>query len=120
MHNSHSSFELNFHLVFVTKCRREFFFFSQFDWLKACEKFSDGNLHFNKIGFAKNHVHLLVYSTSTEFNIAKFVNRIKTESSILFGNLYPLRWSGWQNGFFVSTVGKNSVRKVKKYLSHQS
>ena len=120
MHNSHSSFDLNFHLVFVTKCRKDFFFFSQFGWRNACEKVSDENLHFNKIGFAKNHVHLLVYSSTTNFDLAKFVNRLKTESSILFSTLHPLSWPKWQNGFFVASVGKNSIKRVSKYLSKQS
>jgi REP element-mobilizing transposase RayT len=81
---------------------------------------SDGGFQLVDIGLAKNHVHLLVIATGTEFNLAEFANRLKTESSIFFKNLFPLSWPFWQVGFFVASVGKNSVKRVSKYLSKQS
>ena len=120
MHNSHSSFELNFHLVFVTKYRKKFPYFYQFNWSSACSNLSDGCFQLVDIGFAKNHVHLLVIATGTEFNLAELANRLKTESSIFFKNLFPLSWPFWQTGFFVASVGKSSIKRVSKYLSKQS
>ena len=120
MHNSHSNFELNFHLVFVTKFRRFFPYFLNYNFEKKINNFNDKEFTFDSIGVGSNHIHLLIHVNNTNFNLAKLVSFLKSDSSWQFRNVYRLHWPSWQNGFFVASVGKNSVRRVKKYLSQQS
>jgi REP element-mobilizing transposase RayT len=120
MHNSHSSFDIAFHLVLVTKYRQNFPFLECISWKRIIEVYNKNEFSLVSYGSATNHIHILLNINKTSFDVAKFVNFIKSESSFRFRYEYRSLWPGWQNGYYVCSVGKKSVKKVRKYISSQS
>ena len=70
------------------------------------------------LGASTNHVHLLL-QIDTKRPICKSVEIIKSISSKKFKKLSGSSWHGWQNGYFISSVGRSTKSKVKKYLENQ-
>jgi REP element-mobilizing transposase RayT len=56
---------------------------------------------------------------STKRPICKTVEIIKSISSKKFKKLSGSDWHGWQNGYFISSVGRSTKSKIKKYLDEQ-
>lgn len=118
---NHSLIEVDLHLVLVTKYRKPFPFVSfkcpsRVEWVgKICQS---AHCKLLDIGFSENHWHLLI-SVGSVWPISKTVEIIKTLTSKAFKKKYGHFWSGWQCGYYICSVGKSSVSRVRKYLSNQ-
>ncbi len=111
---SHSISDISLHLVLVTKYRRDF----NFNSVIMGEAVASSGAILEQIGISTNHVHLLL-QIDTKRPICKTVEIIKSVSSKKFKKKAGEAWHGWQNGYFISSVGRSTKSKIKKYLENQ-
>jgi REP element-mobilizing transposase RayT len=111
---AHSVSDISLHLVLVTKYRRDF----NFNSVVLAEATASANAVLEQIGISTNHVHLLL-QIDTKRPICKTVEIIKSVSSKKFKKKAGEDWHGWQNGYFISSVGRSTKSKIKKYLEEQ-
>ena len=128
IHNSHNVSNLIYHIVCPTKYRRVVItkeadkslkeiclgISLRYDWIIFLE-----------IGADKDHVHFLVQSTPTH-SPTEIVTTIKSITARQMFQEHPEvkknLWGGnfWSEGYFVSTVGKNSSEStVANYVKNQ-
>ena len=123
----HCIFNLNVHLVFVTKHRRCVFEKKHIDFLrsvmkKVCLDFETELIEMNG---EEDHVHLLV-NIPPKHAVSKLVNSLKGVSSRLFakefGVVHPYFWKGvlWTKAYFASSTGGATLDVVKNYINNQS
>jgi len=119
MKNSHSTTELFYHLVLVTKFRQKFDF--NVEIVKSeCEKQFAKKVICNA---GNDHIHIL-FELSPNISISYFVNRIKSNLSRYFNktnNRKPIKqvWPDFQTGYFCKSVGSSALSEVKKYIENQ-
>jgi REP element-mobilizing transposase RayT len=111
---AHSVSDISLHLVLVTKYRRDY----NFNSAVLAEATASASAVLEQIGISTNHVHLLL-QIDTKRPICKTVEIIKSLSSKKFRKLSGSDWHGWQNGYFISSVGRSTKSKIKKYLEEQ-
>lgn len=123
----HSVYELQAHLVFVTKYRREVFTSQRLEYLEqvlraVCEDFAVELLEF--VGEA-NHVHLLV-GFPPDVALSKLVNSLKGVGSrrlrAQFPEIVDLCWNGkqlWTPGYYAGTTGGAGIDVVRRYIEQQ-
>jgi putative transposase len=124
---SHCTYNLQYHLVIVTKYRRKCLDGVMLDALKAiCEKQitmkSGSMLEFNG---EDDHVHLLI-ELPPKVAISVVVNSLKTVSSRLlrgdFGEkLKRFYWKPilWSRSYFVASCGGAPLSVIKQYIQQQ-
>lgn len=112
--NSHSISNIVLHLVLVTKYRKNF----TFERSVLASAVASATCKLEKIGIANNHVHLLIEVPASR-SVSKVIEIIKSVSSKKFISLFPSSWIGWQNGYYIASVGRTSKSKVEKYLDNQ-
>ena len=82
------------------------------------------NLEVIEWNYEEDHIHTII-KTSLDFNIIKTLNSYKSRSSREIRATYPQvrakLWEGsfWKIGFYIETVGSNSIEVVKKYIQNQ-
>ena len=124
---SHCVYHCDYHLVLVTKYRREIFnpgIFAYFD-IKLAEVTEHYPLiRFKEVNHDKDHLHLLV-SLPPTMSIGKVVGIIKQNTARELKQKFPfiksVYWgtdSVWSESYFVSSVGVNE-EVVKKYIEEQ-
>ena len=122
----HSVHDLNYHLVLVTKYRREVITDDISDYLKETftrigEKYSITVTEFNH---DKDHIHVL-FQASPVTSLSKFLNSYKSASSRLVKKEYPeIRDQLWQEKFwthsyYLASSGGVSLDVLKKYIQKQ-
>ena len=74
--------------------------------------------------FESDHIHIL-FKSSPDVNLQKFVNSFKSASSRLIKKEFPSicdsLWSGvfWKRGYFITTTGGVSIEVIKRYIENQ-
>jgi putative transposase len=116
--------KLNFHLVLVTKYRKNILDTEISNCLKQIildisEKYKITILEQET---DMNHIHILFQSKPT-VELKKFVNSLKTVSSRLiqkqFKNLNLNNNKFWSNSYFLASVGTVSLETIKNYIENQ-
>ena len=127
-HLNHSTYKLQYHIVWGTKARRK--------WLKdyvkvalkqslyeSCKKYP--TLFIHTINTDQDHVHIQV-EIPPNIAISDAVQQFKGASSIIIRKkfkfireMYLEKDGIWSVGYFVSSVGLNE-QTVKKYIEWQS
>lgn len=120
-------YDLNIHLVLVTKYRRKVIHQAilarlQEIFAATCQKWRSDLVEFNG---EPDHVHLLI-SYPPDVEVSKLVNNLKTVSSRLirkdFSELLerfyskPVFWSG---AYFVASSGGVTLEQLKAYVEQQ-
>jgi len=124
---SHCIYHCDYHLVLVTKYRREVFnqgIFAYFD-IKLAEITSHYPLiRFKQVNHDKDHLHLLI-SLPPTMSVGKVVGIIKQNTAKELKQKFPfikqVYWgtdSVWSESYFVSTVGVNE-KVIKQYIENQ-
>ena len=126
---SHSVFNIQLHIVFVTKYRRPVINKAILERLsetfeRLCEKRQNILLEFS--GEA-DHVHLLV-SMHPDNNIANFIASIKAATSRIIRKEFPehlkkFYWGKpmfWSNSYCAISCGGASLEVLKKYIQNQN
>ncbi|MDN3399135.1 IS200/IS605 family transposase [Psychrobacter sp. APC 3426] len=124
--NSHSVFSLNYHLILVTKYRRQVFDNEISDRAKAIfERIApDYKIEIIEWNHDKDHVHVL-FKAHPKTEISKFINTYKSASSRLLKKEFPRikakLWEDkfWSQSFCLITTGGAPLEVIKQYIIGQ-
>lgn len=125
--NNHSVFLLYYHLVLVTKYRRQVIDKVISNRLRDIFENIASNYNITIVEWNddKDHIHIL-FRGHPNSEISKFINAYKSASSRLIKKEYPnIRqklWKEyfWSRSFCLITTGGTTVDVVKKYIENQS
>ena len=124
---NHSTYELQYHIVWGTKYRRKFL--KEYvkpellkSFIKILKKYP--TLHIETVNTDQDHVHLQI-EIPPNICIADAVRVLKNNSSLhllkkfkFIKQMYLEKDGIWSVGYFVSSVGMNEAR-IKRYIKHQ-
>ena len=124
--NSHSVFSLHYHLILVTKYRRQVFDEEVSDRAKAIfERIApDYKIEIIEWNHDKDHVHVL-FKAHPKTEISKFINTYKSASSRLLKKEFPRikakLWEDkfWSQSFCLITTGSAPLEVIKQYIIDQ-
>ncbi len=127
VHASHSVYHCQYHLVLVTKYRKQVFnegIFAYFKMKLAEITEHYPSLKFEEVNHDKDHIHLLI-SVPPTMTVGRAVGIIKQNTARELKQKFPfiksIYWGTdavWSEGYFVSTVGVNEAI-IKKYIEYQ-
>lgn len=124
--NNHSVFLLNYHLVLVTKYRREVIDDGISERLKEIFNYicKNYNITLEEWNHDYDHIHIL-FRAHPNSQLSKFINAYKSASSRLVKKEFPeIRkklWKEyfWARSFCLITTGGASIDTLKKYIENQ-
>ncbi|MHA2299261.1 MAG: IS200/IS605 family transposase [Candidatus Hodarchaeales archaeon] len=119
-------YDINYHLIFVTKYRKKILKGAIVDFLEARlrEIAARRELEIISMSVQTDHVHLFIGGDPFQLP-CDIVKQFKGETGLkLFKNFPALRlhlWKGrlWSPSYWVSTAGSISSETVKKYIEQQ-
>lgn len=118
----HIVYKLTYHIVLVVKYRKRVITEDiSRDLLRLLCGYKLEVIEWN---YEEDHIHTII-KTPLDFNIIKTLNSYKSRISREIRATYPQvrekLWVGsfWKIGFFIETVGSNSIEVVKKYIQEQ-
>ena len=122
-----SVYDFSFHLVFVTKYRKEIFTTEKMrtDMKNILLDIAKNNdVEVNSLEITPDYVHMLI-SFKPKYAASSIVKALKGASARAWFKQYPdtkkLLWKGhlWSPSFFMSTVGDTPGRAIKDYVENQ-
>ncbi|MFG5432828.1 IS200/IS605 family transposase [Enterococcus faecalis] len=124
--NNHSVFLLYYHLVLVTKYRRqviddEISGFAKATFVRIAESYHITLVEWNH---DNNHIHIR-FKAQPKTELTKFINAYKSASSRLIKRDYPkvkqFLWKEtfWSKSFCLLTTGGAPIDVIKKYIQNQ-
>ena len=124
--NNHSVFSLYYHLILVTKYRKQVINDSISNRLKDIFCYVSKNYHIDleEWNHDIDHVHIL-FRSHPNTNISKFINAYKSCSSRLIKKEYPSikeklhKEFFWSQSFCLLTTGEASIEVIKEYIETQ-
>lgn len=123
----HCVFDLNYHLVLVTKYRKRCLTDEMLVFLnKQCEALCDRwEIDLKEFGGEPDHVHLLL-NTHPNLEMSKFINNLKTVTSRLIRKEYKdhlskFYWKPvfWTRAYCLVTAGGAPLDVIKNYIENQ-
>ena len=120
-------YDFNFHLVWVTKYRKEIF--TTIEKQNAMQDMlthicDEHDIVILSLQVMPDHIHMLI-SFNPKHAASNIVKTLKGKSARLWFKAYPetkaMLWGGhlWTPSYFMSTVGSMSKETVKKYIENQ-
>ena len=124
--NNHSVFSLYYHLILVTKYRKQVINDSISNRLKDIFCYVSKNYHIDleEWNHDIDHVHIL-FRSHPNTNISKFINAYKSCSSRLIKKEYPFikemlyKEFFWSQSFCLLSTGGASIEVIKEYIETQ-
>jgi putative transposase len=124
--NAHSVFMLWYHLILVTKYRRQVFNDEVSNRAKDIFEYIASNYHITLIEWNhdSDHVHIL-FRSHPKTELSKFINAYKTASSRLikqeFESVRKQLWKSyfWSQSFCLLTSGGAPIDVIKQYIESQ-
>lgn len=124
--NNHSVFLLYYHLILVTKYRRqviddEISDFAKDTFIRISESYHITLVEWNH---DKDHVHI-VFKAQPKTELTKFINAYKSASSRLIKRDFPrvkqFLWKEmfWSKSFCLLTTGGAPIDLIKRYIQNQ-
>ena len=122
-----SVYDFSFHLVFVTKYRKEIFTTEKMrtDMKNILLDIAKNNdVEVNSLEITPDYVHMLI-SFKPKYAASSIVKALKGASARAWFKQYPdtkkLLWKGhlWSPSFFMSTVGDTPKGTIKDYVENQ-
>lgn len=124
--NQHSVYTLTYHLVLVTKYRRQVI--THRTYLRLIEIFKNigktYNIKLQESNYNSDHLHFL-FKAKPDTTLLKFINSYKSASSRLIKKEYPeikkklWKQAFWKIGYFLSTTGGANIETIRKYIERQ-
>ena len=120
-------YDFNFHLVWVTKYRKEIFTTiekqnaMQDILTHICDEY---DIVIQSLQVMPDHIHMLI-SFNPKHAASSIVKTLKGKSARLWFKAYPetkaMLWGGhlWTPSYFMATVGNMSKETVKEYIENQ-
>lgn len=126
--NAHAAFALRFHLVLVTKYRRQVLTAPMLDYLR--EHLAQLLVHWRceliEFGGEADHVHVL-FSAHPALELAGLVNNLKTATARKLVKPFGARLAEfyrkpglWHRAYYLGSVGNASLETVKHYVESQA
>ncbi|MDS0243739.1 MULTISPECIES: IS200/IS605 family transposase [unclassified Haloferax] len=124
---AHSKYALHYHLILVTKYRRDVFTEEIEAFLRTCiDGFADNyGVEILNLEAADDHIHLLFSATPTT-DLAKFVNTLKGSTSRRIRNEYGDQLSDklwgdsfWSQSYCLISTGQVSLDVLQQYVENQ-
>ena len=123
----HCVFELNVHLVFVTKYRKSIFTAPHLELMrktagKVCRAFG---AELRELDGERDHVHLLV-SYPPKVSVSSLVNSLKGVTSRMLRKRFPElekayhKGQLWSPSYFAASCGGAPLEKIKQYIQQQN
>lgn len=122
----HSVYKLTYHLVLVTKYRKKVI--DTIIYNRLMNIFQNIGFKYDVVilesNFESDYIHIL-FKSSPNINLQKFVNSYKSASSRLIKKEYPKikrkLWKSqfWKRGYFITTTGGASIETIKQYIEKQ-
>lgn len=124
--NNHSVFLLYYHLILVTKYRRQVIDDEISDYAKATFEKISKSYHITLVEWnnAKDHVYI-VFKAQLKTELTKFINAYKSASSRLIKRDFPrvkqFLWKEmfWSKSFCLLTTGGAPIDVIKRYIQNQ-
>ena len=124
--NNHSVFNLRYHLILVTKFRKQVLNDSISNRLKEIFCYVSKNYHIDleEWNHDIDHVNVL-FRSHPNTNISKFINAYKSASSRLIKKEYPsikdklYKECFWSQSFCLLSIGEASIEVIKEYIETQ-
>ena len=124
--NNHSVFLLHYHLILVTKYRRqviddEISDFAKDTFIRISESYHITLIEWNH---DKDHVHI-VFKAQPKTELTKFINAYKSASSRLIKRDFPrvkqFLWKEmfWSKSFCLLTTGGAPIDLITRYIQNQ-
>ena len=124
--NNHSVFLLHYHLILVTKYRRqviddEISDFAKDTFIRISESYHITLVEWNH---DKDHVHIM-FKAQPKTELTKFINAYKSASSRLIKRDFPrvkqFLWKEmfWSKSFCLLTTGGAPIDLIKRYIQNQ-
>ena len=124
--NNHSVFSLNYHLILITKYRKEAVTDVISEYLKHifCYIAPKYKITLSEWNHDKDHIHIL-FKAEPDSEISKFINAYKAASSRLvkkhFSEMTEKLWNGqfWARSYCLITAGGAPLEILKEYIRTQ-
>ncbi|CAI3262198.1 IS200/IS605 family transposase [Enterococcus cecorum] len=124
--NNHSVFLLYYHLILVTKYRRQVIDDDISDYAKETFERISESYHITLVEWNhdKDHVHIM-FKAHPKTELTKFINAYKSASSRLIKRDFPrvkqFLWKEqfWSKSFCLLTTGGAPIDVIKKYIQNQ-
>ena len=126
--NCHSKYSLNYHLILVTKYRKECITEEIFNFLKEhmIRIFKEYEIELIEMNYEANHVHIL-FSAPPQVTLSKIINTLKTTSSRKVRSnfkehLDKYYWKPyfWSRSYLILSSGGAPIEIIKKYIQEQN
>lgn len=123
----HCVYDLKYHLVLVTKYRKNCFSQAMIERLHdICQNLClQWEVVLSEFNAESDHIHLLLEMNPT-IQISKFVNNLKTVTSRYIRKEFAQELSQyywkpilWTRAYYISTVGGAPLETVKQYIQNQ-
>ena len=126
-HGSHTSYNLAYHMVFITKRRKSVIMGQIREDLEQIirEYCNEVYIKIDTLHIDTDHIHILFYASPT-LSIAEIAKKLKGRSSKILREKHPelkeLDYIGydkalWARGYYCCTVGYTSFEEVEKYIN---
>jgi len=125
--NRHSIYDLEYHLVVVTKYRHPVITGEVKNRLVEITRrlFAEMGCFLGEVNTDKDHIHIL-FEAPPQIQLSKIVNSYKTVTSRLLRKefpeqLAPYYWKPyfWSMSYFLASVSERSHDAVKRYIENQ-
>lgn len=126
--NRHSIYDLQYHLVVVSKYRKKIFNKEMQNKLYDIAKNIIENKNKGQIiefNTDLDHVHIL-FSVGPQIQLSKLINSFKTVSSRLIGRDYKDHLDHfysknlfWSDSYYIGSVGNTNEDTIKNYIKNQ-
>lgn len=126
--NRHANYDLEFHLVVVTKYRHPVIKDQVKERLLALTHYileEKWGCWISEINTDSDHIHIL-FEAKPQVQLSKLINNFKTVTSRRLRKefateLAPFYWKPyfWSDTYFIASVSERSHEQVKKYIRNQ-
>ncbi len=125
--SSHAVFDLQMHVVFVTKYRRKVLTVELLAYLKQVfiDTLIAWRCHLVEFGGEPDHVHMLI-EIHPSLKISSLINNLKTVSSRKARKAFATHLSAyywkplfWHRAYYIGSVGRTSTHTIRHYIQKQ-
>lgn len=124
--NNHSVFSLYYHLVLVTKYRRQVIDDEVSDYAKQMFEWISEKYHITLVEWNHDKDHIrIMFKAEPKTELTKFIDTYKSTSSRLIKRDFPrvkkYLWKEmfWSKSFCLITTGGVTIDVIKKYIQNQ-
>jgi putative transposase len=121
MKTNHSFTKLTYHFVFVTKYRKQFYYFQNESCLLdiLLKYFDEKKIRVVNANFGDlNHIHILL-DCHPSLSVSDIAKSFKYSTNKYLSSKYTFTWPGWQTGYYCGSVGANSLDCIENYIKNQ-